>query len=76
VDYYFWLLRVVVVEQLLPVGALVVAAAEAAVEEVEQQQLELELERERGQGHIYSHVQLLPPLWESWPCGRRRIGRV
>jgi len=71
---YFWLLRVVVVEQLLPVGALLVVAAEAAVEEVEQQQLELE--RERGQGHIYSHVQLLPPLWESWPCGRRRIGRV
>jgi len=71
---YFWLLRVVVVEQLLlPVGVLLLAA-EAAVEEVEQQQLELE--RERGQGHIYSHVQLLPPLWESWPCGRRRIGRV
>jgi len=71
---YFWLLRVVVVEQqlLLPVGALVVAAAEAAVEEVEQQQLE----RERGQGHIYSHEQLLLPLWGSWPCGRRRIGRV
>jgi len=71
--YYCWLLRAVVVEQLLlPVGALLVAAAEAAVEEVEQQQLE----RERGQGHIYSHVQLLLPLWGSWPCGRRRIGRV
>jgi len=71
---YFWLLRVVVVEQLLlPVGVLLVAA-EAAVEEVEQQQPELE--RERGQGHIYSHVQLLLPSWGSWPCGRRRIGRV
>jgi len=70
-----WLLRMVVVEQLLPVGALLVAAEAEAVEEVEQQQQQ-QLERERGQGHIYSHVQLLLPLWGSWPCGRRRIGRV
>ena len=41
---YFWLLRVVVEQLLLPVEVLLVAA-EAAVEEVEQQQLELELER-------------------------------